>query len=420
MRNKVLTALLSFVIAFGLWLYVITVISPGAEKTVQNIPVEVQGQGVLSDRGLCITNNPEKTLVDLDLAGNRIDLNKLNNSTVKILLDVSNISEPGVYQQPYTVDFLPGEIASDAITVQKRTPGTIKVVVETVKTEKIPVVVTMNSPDEGYITDEEPQHADYIWISGPERIVKKIKEARVNLDLTGQHERIDGYYEYKLFDKNDKTLSQDELSLLSDDQDEDANTFKIRIQLRVAQQATITVSAGIKAGGGATENDVQIRYIPEQITVSGNPSSIKPLLDGTHVLEDIELGKLTEDTTLRLKLNLPPGVVCDSGEEEIVVEISFGDLRTKELVISNFEIKGCSENMEAAINTKSIKVMFRGPKAEIDALKSSDVKAIVDFSNATVGDSTRAVTIEIVNKDKKLGVLGTYKVETTLKAKTSG
>lgn len=419
MKNKVLTALLSVAIAFGLWLYVITVISPGSEKKVQNIPVEVQGQGVLTDRGLCITNTPEKTLVDLDLAGNRIDLDKLNNSTVKILLDVSNISEPGVYQQPYTVDFLPGEIASDAITVQKRTPGTIKVVVENLKTEKIPVKVTMSEPDEGYITDDEAQHPDYVWITGPERIVKKIKEARIHLDLSGKHERIDGNYAYKLYDNNDKTISQDELQLISDDQDDDATTFEVRIQLRVAQQATIPVSAGIKAGGGATEEDVQIRYIPEQITVSGNPSSIKPLLEGTHVLEDIDLGKLTEDTTLTLKLSLPPGVVCDSGEKEITVEISFGELRTKELVISNFEIKG-ADNMEAAINTKSIKVLFRGSKAEIDALRSSDVQAIVDFGNGAVGDTTRTVTIEIVNKERKVGVLGTYKVETTLKAKTSG
>ena len=39
MRNKILSGLLSLVIAFGLWLYVITYVSPGSEETYYNIPV---------------------------------------------------------------------------------------------------------------------------------------------------------------------------------------------------------------------------------------------------------------------------------------------------------------------------------------------------------------------------------------------
>ena len=48
MKNKVLTALFSLAVAFGLWLYVITVVSPGSEATFYNIPVVFQGEGELT------------------------------------------------------------------------------------------------------------------------------------------------------------------------------------------------------------------------------------------------------------------------------------------------------------------------------------------------------------------------------------
>ena len=415
MKSKILTGVLSFFIAFGLWLYVITVVSPGSEKTIHNIRVDVQGERVLNDRDLCITNHPEETTVDLILAGNRIDLNKLSNQNITVTVDYSNISEPGEYQQPYTITF-PGEIASDAITVQKRNPGTIKVVVETRVTEKIPVEVTVGETDEGYVADvENIQHPESLWITGPERIVKKIKAARVDIDLTGRYERLDGYVPYELYDKDGNILTEAETDLLSDGQEEEGAKGSVYVKLRVAPIKTIDVKATIKNGGGATAQDVQITYFPEQITVSGK---LQPLLEGQTVLPDIDLSKLTEQTNkLTLELELPPDVVCESGETTVDVEIVFPDLRTKELVISDFTVEGVASNQEATVNTKSVKVLFRGTKAAVDALSTGDVKAVVSFRDGKLGTIERVLTITITDKDKKVGVLGTYNVETTLKEK---
>ena len=39
MKNKLSTLILSLLIAFGMWIYVITSVSPGSEETFHNIPV---------------------------------------------------------------------------------------------------------------------------------------------------------------------------------------------------------------------------------------------------------------------------------------------------------------------------------------------------------------------------------------------
>ena len=78
MRQKILYGLLALVVSFGLWLYVITVENPNSETTFYNIPVVLDNESVLTDRGLMVLNSKNPT-VTLKLSGNRSHLNKLNS-----------------------------------------------------------------------------------------------------------------------------------------------------------------------------------------------------------------------------------------------------------------------------------------------------------------------------------------------------
>ena len=71
MKNKLMSAALSLLIAFGLWMYVITEVSPGSEWTYYDVPVKLEGETVLKERGLIITGI-SSTNVDLTLSGNRV------------------------------------------------------------------------------------------------------------------------------------------------------------------------------------------------------------------------------------------------------------------------------------------------------------------------------------------------------------
>jgi hypothetical protein len=83
MKSKILTGLLSIVVSFGLWLYVVTVVSPNFDQKYTDIPVVTQGEALLQDRGLMVTSN-ETPMVSLHLEGNRADLNKLNSSNITV------------------------------------------------------------------------------------------------------------------------------------------------------------------------------------------------------------------------------------------------------------------------------------------------------------------------------------------------
>ena len=83
-KNKIVSMLLSLAIAMGLWLYVITTVSPGWEETIYDIPVVFEGETVLNnERNLMITSDRTVT-VNLKVSGNRSDLVKLNKSNITI------------------------------------------------------------------------------------------------------------------------------------------------------------------------------------------------------------------------------------------------------------------------------------------------------------------------------------------------
>ena len=89
-KNKPLMIILSILISLVLWLYVVTVVSPESETTLYNIPVVLQGESALDSRGLVLVSNDDYK-INLQLYGNRSDLNKVNSGNVTIIADLTKI-----------------------------------------------------------------------------------------------------------------------------------------------------------------------------------------------------------------------------------------------------------------------------------------------------------------------------------------
>jgi hypothetical protein len=121
---------LSLAIAFTLWYYVISVVSPGSEAWYYNIPVVFEGETVLNqDRGLMITSNIDDIDIDLKLSGNRTDLAKVNSGNITIKVDLSKVYDPGIHELSYSIAY-PGDVPQGALTTESKSPETIKLTVE--------------------------------------------------------------------------------------------------------------------------------------------------------------------------------------------------------------------------------------------------------------------------------------------------
>ena len=134
MKNKFLTALLAVLIAICLWAYVITVERPESENTFYNVPVVLDGETVLQDRGMMITSDTQMT-VTLKIAGKRSELNNLKSSDIAAVVDLSRIAEAGEKKLTYAVS-IPGD---STLEVVNRQPDTLSLTVTEWATKEIPV-----------------------------------------------------------------------------------------------------------------------------------------------------------------------------------------------------------------------------------------------------------------------------------------
>ena len=160
MKNKFAAALFSLTVAFGIWLYVITTVSPGSEDTFSGIPVTLQNEAALSERGLMVTTQDVPT-VTLRLSGNRTDLIKLNSSNIVLTADLSGIYEPGERKLTYNIAF-PGDIANNAFVVESQSPRYVTVDIERKITKDVDVALNFQGEiADGYLADTQNPSMDH-------------------------------------------------------------------------------------------------------------------------------------------------------------------------------------------------------------------------------------------------------------------
>lgn len=89
LKNKKFQAILSLLIAIGLWMYVMGTVDPTVTTTIHGIQVEKINEEVLEDQGLSATlNSPE--FVNVKIKGARSDVNEAKESEIRATVDVSN------------------------------------------------------------------------------------------------------------------------------------------------------------------------------------------------------------------------------------------------------------------------------------------------------------------------------------------
>ncbi len=406
MKNKFVSVALSLLIAFGLWMYVITEVSPNSEWTYYDVPVKLEGESLLKERSLIITSI-SSTDVDLTLSGNRSDLNQLNSSNITLKADMTKIYDPGVHKIGYDISY-PGNMASNAFTRENQYPDSITVTVERLERKQVPVaVVYQGKVDEGYVVRRADIQLDYdmVAVSGPKSIVDQITQAVITVDLDGQTESISQNYRYTLCNDDGVGVDSELITV---------NTEEVHVDLTIHRRKLVKLTVELIPGGGATAEDVRLELDTETIYVSGSDIALEQLGD-TINLGSINLADYENTTQLSFDIPIYEGITNDSGKTEVAVTMYFDGLLSKNFTVEDFIIEGVPEGYEAEIITEKLTIKVRGPKELVSKLTLKDIIAKVSFDGEDVGDATIRVTVEFTEEFKALGVLGKPSVTASLR-----
>ena len=402
-KNKLYSMLLSVLIAFALWLYVVTNVSQEDDITIYNIPVTMTGETVLAEKNLMITSVSSNT-VSLNLSGARSDLNKVDNSNIIVKADLSGIDKPGdnIYLD-YRISFA-ADVPNNAFTVEQKNPLGIYVDVDYRRTKEVDVRVKWTGTrSESYIYDTENVVLDYptIMVIGPAAVADQIAYALIEVDLTNRSESISESFRYTLCNVNGDPVDAGQIT---------TNVEEVYLDLKIQQIKYLDLVANVIYGGGANEKNTTVEIQPESIRVSGGEAVLKELGDALMICT-INLAELEKSSTeQRYTISLPEGVTNQTGVSEAVVSVKIKDVSVREFTIDNIQSINIPQGLEAEIINANLTIKVRGNSPLLMQLKPEDIFAVVDFSAAEVGTATYKATITFADGFEALGALKTYSV----------
>lgn len=405
-KSKIYSLLLSIVVAFGLWLYVVNNVSQEDDVTFYNIPVVMEGESVLTERNLMITGQSAQT-VSLNIFGTRSDLSKINSGNLTVKVNLKEIDEPGEnIKVAYTPSY-PDGVSGDEFTVESKNPAYIYLDVDYRRTKEVPVQVKWTGTrSENYIYDMENVVLDYpaIMVIGPAAVADLIHHAEIEVDLSEQVESISDTYRYTLCDANGDPVDAARIT---------TNVEEVHMDVTIQRIKEVKLVADVIYGGGATEQNTVVEIEPNSIRLSGGEAVLAEFGD-TYTVATINLAEVEKSTPLTYTLSLPEGVTNQTGVSEVTVKIKFTGLVTKEFTLDNFQSINVPEGLEAEIINANLTVKVRGPAEEINKLTAEDISAVVDFSAAEIGTATYKATIVFGEEFPNVGALKTSSVSATV------
>ncbi len=406
-KDTILSLLLSLVVAFGLWLYVITVENPEYEKTYYNIPVVLQDKERLMERGLMVSGDaPTVTLV---LRGDRATLNSLNENNINVFANVANIDKSGTHQLTYSISY-PGNVRANTVSTQSGSTDLITLKVENRMKKQVPVIpVNVGASLPSNFSLNIDKAYDMVEVIGPESVVSQIQRAEIRLDLTGKTEDIQGEYPYILCDSAGNPVDMDDVT---------TNMDKVHLHVKIRLVKEITLKVEVIYGGGATEQTCTVKLDREKLKVSGSNAKLGKMTE--LVIGTIYLDEYSADDTITLNLKdilEENGLVSVTGTEQVNVSIQFFRLITKTFTVKNITYVNAPSGFEVDIITEERIVTVRGPAEQIEAMQAENIELVVDFAGASAGITDYEANVNIKdNAYSDVGAVGTYKVTANLTA----
>lgn len=414
--SKILYALLSIVLAFGLWLYVASLDGNEKSQPFRNIPVTFVGVDTLEARGLMIVGETPTASVTVRAAP--MVLVALSENPISLVVDVSRITEAAEYTMAYTA-VLPNSVSSSQVTFESGQTGNVRFTVARYLSREVEVQGQFTgSAAEGYLPGDNDDFLfspGTVTISGQADLVNQVHHILVTVDGDELTESINGEYPFELIGASGDPL---------EDLNVTCSVETIYTTFPILATAEIPLEVGFITGGGVDESKVDYKLSTDKITVAGSTAAVSAIKEaGAIQLTTLNLANIRDGDVITCAIPLADELTNLSGVTEVTITISLSkSLEIRQFEVTNINCTGLPEGWEASIVTQVLPVEVRGTTALLDELTADNIWVTADLSeiNLTPGQQSVPANVYInsVGTAEQIGALGTdYKIVVNLSKK---
>jgi YbbR domain-containing protein len=373
---RIVRLVIAACLALFLWSYIngndINLIT----QNIKNIPVTLINTEKLSSKGLVLSDQKDY-YVNIRVRGSERNVRSLNASQITATADLSGVKSPGVYTADVVLQGLP-----NSVILQETQPSELKINIDGIRQKRRKVNVNISGKPGNNLSVISASTPDRVRISGASESLAKVKKCIATANVQDVTADTDVYLPVKAVDKKGDVVPNVECS-----------PSMVKVHVKIGSTKRVKVKVPKTAGSTASGYKVSsISVSPKTVLVGGktdvlaNLNAVRP--------ETVELNGIKNDLTIQKKLALPSGVVSMSGNQNVTVSVKIEALTKKQLMVDEIEQRNVPDGLSVdKIENASVSVKVEGTSREMTNIDNKDIKAWIDFSNATEGTGTYNIQV---------------------------
>lgn len=353
-------------VAFGMWVYVMSVDSPEHENVFDGVTVDLTGTDSLAKNNLAIFSG-YGVKVDVTLAGKKSVVSKLSSEDIVVTADVGAVSSSGRYNIKLTVDTPAGcklvGMSQDTVSIYvDESAQTAVDLVEQRENTSLP---------EGCFTDEIELPVDKVTVTGPLNMLNKVESAIVVLDMAGVAKTTSITEQIVLVDAAGAKVESPYI---------DYYPKEIEVEIPILKTVRVPLEVQFKNGFLSYDN-TSVSVIPAIVEVTGDAD----LVSKGELVAPITIDEKTSLESGRydavVELEYADGVELSMNKAKITIVLKDGfDVREYTVAEENIKAVGANEGVKFSWKNEPMTVTILGPSDILAELGDDDLSVSFDMS----------------------------------------
>lgn len=309
-KSDLFLKIVSLLASVIIWFYVVYQENPAIDRWMMNVPVAQKNFSQDFSNGELIVSGVSVDDVDIKISGRRRLIASVNESSCEAYIDMSGITDAGEYEVPVNVKF-----HIDGVEVVQIRPNRCKIIVDRVVTEERPIIVNnFGTVADGYVFDKNTIEPSTIKLTGPRNELSKIASCKINVDMNGLSQNIEGIkYRVKFYDHNGEEIPEPYMFKL--------NVEYTDLTCEIVKKKSVRLKVAVNSQVNSCGETVMAEGITSTVELKGEAEIIDKLNEV--YTEVIDVSNVYETTDIKYALRLPEGVsVINSDDNTVGVKLT--------------------------------------------------------------------------------------------------
>ena len=404
---KVLYILFAVIIAITLWVYVEITENEIRVDEVPNIGIVFINMDLLRDRGFSLTSFSPDTLT-IRFEAPRSEMARLaTTGALTAEVDLASITSTGTHVLAYRLVY-PSNVNMNTISYLGASENRIIVTVDMELARQIPVEVDYRggTASESLLQENAEPDPLSITVRGPERIVSRIRYARVPIFRENLATTVIDDFPFILIDVDGDVIDDEDRSLLELSQE------TIRVTIPITEVKEIPLFVNLMHGSSTSEQNANWRAEPAYIIVSGDPIAIGNI--NSIQLGTIDMTDFGLTYTHTFPIIIPDHLTNISGITLATVHVDVIGLDIAFLITSNLHVTNPPPGHQVEIMTQSVDVRLRGRSEDLATVSPLNLRVVADLTDRSPGTQRVPARVYIDGIDADIDPVGSYFLTVTI------